>query len=135
VRCYLSGPYSWREKIKAFEAELIALGIESTASWLYETAPPEATLDQFTDEQNRETAEVDIVDIRFSHVVVVFTVDPLGPAPPRGGRHWETGYAYAEGKEIVIIGPRENVFSYLGDIKVFATPQLAKRYLHKRSLN
>ncbi len=135
MRCYVGGPYSWREKIREFIVELETLGIESTTSWIYETAALNATLDQFTDEENQKTAEVDIEDIKRANVVVVFTIDPLGPPKPRGGRHWETGYAYALGKEIVLVGPMENIFSYLPEIKVFASPKLAKAYLYKRSLN
>ncbi len=132
---YCCAPYSWREKVREFIVELEALNIESTTSWIYETALLNATLGQFTDEENEKTAQVDKADIKRADVVVVFTIDPLGPPMPRGGRHWETGFAYALGKEIVLVGPRENIFSYLPEVKVFSSQKLTKAYLYKRSLN
>jgi nucleoside 2-deoxyribosyltransferase len=135
LKIYAAGPYSWRDRIKEFILDLVADGIDSTTSWIYEDAAPDSTLDQFTDEQNCFTAEVDIEDIKRADVVVVFTVDPLDAPLPRGGRHWETGFAYALGKEIVLLGPRENIFSYLPTVKQFNSQKEAKEYLYRRSLN
>jgi nucleoside 2-deoxyribosyltransferase len=135
LKVYVAGPYSWRDRIKEFILELEVIGIESTASWIYEEASPAATLDQFSDIQNQKTALIDVQDIQRADVIVVFTIDPLGPSMPRGGRHWETGYAYALGKEVVLVGPKENIFSFLPDVIQFSSQELAKTYLYKRSLN
>lgn len=135
MRVYLAGPYSWQKEIKKFALELVALGIESTASWLYESASPNSTLNQFPDSEHQEHALDDMRDIDRADVVAVFTIDPLGPPKPRGGRHWETGYAYGRGKEVVVVGPKENLFHYLETVKQFDTKEQAKDYLYKRSLN
>lgn len=135
MKCYVAAPFSWKDEIKKYTLELEALGIESTASWVYEEAEPNSTLDQFPEEQHREIAAIDVRDINRADIVVVFTIDPLGPPLPRGGRHWETGYAYGRGKEVVVVGPYENIFHYLGDVKRFDTKKAATDYLYQRSLN
>jgi nucleoside 2-deoxyribosyltransferase len=135
VRFYIAAPYSWRERIKEFIGELEDLGIESTTSWVNETVSIAAGSSLSDEERNRHFAEIDIQDIDRADVVVVFTIDPLGPPKPRGGRHWETGYAYGKGKEIVVVGPPENLFHFLPEVKVFSSQKLTKAYLYKRSLN
>ena len=132
---YIAAPFSYKDDLKSFRAELEERRIEVTSRWLDECAAPTATLDQFPDDYHLDTTNTDINDINRCNVLVLFTIDPLGPPKPRGGRHWETGYAYAKGKEIVIIGPRENIFHYLPDVKVFSTKTEALYYLYKRSLN
>jgi hypothetical protein len=47
----------------------------------------------------------DLEDIDMAHVVVSFTGEG-----GKGGRHIEYGYALGSGKDLVIIGPRENIF-------------------------
>jgi hypothetical protein len=39
----------------------------------------------------------------------------------RGGHHVEFGYALAQGKRIILVGHRENVFNYLPEIEFIET--------------
>lgn len=135
MRVYLAGPFSWKKAVKDYARELHAIGIEVTSSWLDEEAAPDSTLDQFPDDHNKKIANVDVADIDRADVVAVFTINPLGPPKPRGGRHWETGYAQGRGKEVIIIGPKENIFHYLDNVRQFNGRQEAKEYLYRRSVN
>lgn len=135
MNVYIAAPFSWKDEINDYATELRSLGINVTSSWLEEKADPKCTLDQFQDSYHEEIAAVDVRDIDAAQVVAVFTIDPLGPPKPRGGRHWETGYAYGRNKEVIVIGPKENIFHYLSDVKTFGTKEEAKKYLYQRSLN
>ena len=135
MRVYLAGPFSWKDALKTYSLELNEMGIEVTSSWLDEEASPDSTLDQFSTEHNQKIANIDVADIERADVVAVFTINPLGPPKPRGGRHWETGYAQGRGKEVIIIGPKENIFHYLDNVKQFDGRLEAKQYLYRRSVN
>ena len=53
--------------------------------------------------------------------VIIFTEIP-NTILATGGRHVEFGLALAQGKRMIIVGPRENVFHYLlPDSQIFAT--------------
>ena len=53
--------------------------------------------------------------------VIIFTEIP-NTILATGGRHVEFGLALAQGKRVIIVGPRENVFHYLLlDSQIFAT--------------
>ncbi len=53
--------------------------------------------------------------------VIIFTEIP-NTILATGGRHVEFGLALAQGKRVIIVGPRENVFHYLlPDSQVFVT--------------
>jgi nucleoside 2-deoxyribosyltransferase len=59
-------------------------------------------------------AEHDLQDITDADIVISFTGEG-----GKGGRHIEFGYAFATGKELIIIGPRENVFHTLPSVIQF----------------
>ena len=56
----------------------------------------------------------DLFEIEKSDMVVVYTIDCEGIP---GGMHFEAGYAYGQGKRIVVIGPLVNIFYYLPDVE------------------
>jgi len=57
-------------------------------------------------------------------------VDATVRSSSRGGRHFEFGYAYGQGKLCVFVGPKENVFHYLPlGVRHFETYQEAKDFL------
>ena len=64
----------------------------------------------------------DIVDIDDCDTLVRFSDDlSAGVAVPAtwatGGRMWETGYAHARGKRIIIVGGHQTVFDYLPNVE------------------
>ncbi len=67
-----------------------------------------------------DAATRNLEDIDASDVFVVLTTG----LPARGGRHFETGYAYARGKPIVIVGPVEHAFQRLATTVISDASQL-----------
>lgn len=124
--------FSLKEEMQVKAKELRDLKIEVTSRWLREKLNSKADLNDTSDDSNRYHAKLDVEDIDACDTFVLHTVSPLQPTK-RGGRHWETGYAYAKGKSIILCGPRENVFHYLPGIKQFDTWQEVVVYLNGRS--
>lgn len=117
---YLAAPYATKDEIRRHASELEALGCEVTAQWLDE---PHAATVAFTSrdpEELRAFARRDIDDIARAEVFLFFSLDPEQPTK-RGGRHVELGLAVAQGKRIIVIGPRENIFHFLPEIEVVPT--------------
>jgi nucleoside 2-deoxyribosyltransferase len=66
-------------------------------------------------------ARQDCEDLMAADAVIIFTEIP-NTILATGGRHVEFGLALAQGKRVIIVGPRENVFHYLlPDSQIFAT--------------
>lgn len=59
-----------------------------------------------------QCAKIDIEDLDAPEVVIAFGDEPRSNRS-RGGHHVEFGYGLAQGKRIILIGYRENVFNYL----------------------
>jgi nucleoside 2-deoxyribosyltransferase len=71
-------------------------------------------------------AQVDLEQIDAADMVLVYT---KGCEMTPGGMHFETGYAYARGKQIVLIGPPTNVFHTLPNIRRFpSSPEFFEVY-------
>jgi hypothetical protein len=56
----------------------------------------------------RRNAILDLEDLTMATTVVFLSMG--NGSAGRGGRHVEFGYALAQGKRCIVIGPRENVF-------------------------
>ena len=66
-------------------------------------------------------ARQDCEDLMAADTVIIFTEIP-NTILATGGRHVEFGLALAQGKRMIIVSPRENVFHYLlPDSQIFAT--------------
>lgn len=109
---YLAARYSRKLEIKEKAKELENIGIKVTSRWLEEKADPDSNLNDAPDSLNRTVAIQDIEDIDKADVLILFTEDPEKEYR-RGGRHFESGYAYGIDKPIITLGPRENVFHYI----------------------
>jgi nucleoside 2-deoxyribosyltransferase len=90
-------------------------GMTVTSRWLDEMIPASSQLHDVTPAFCRETAIADLEDIRKSDTMVFFSEDPT-IGTPRGGRHFEMGYAAGLGKRLVVIGGPENIFHYLPEV-------------------
>ena len=66
-------------------------------------------------------AERNLSDIDASDIFIVLTTG----LPARGGRHFETGYAFARGKPIVVVGPVEHAFQHLATRVLSDTSQIS----------
>jgi hypothetical protein len=118
LKVYLAARYSRREELAALVPDLAEHGLEITSSWLNSTGT--GKLPDRTFEENQQCAIMDLEDIDMADTVILFSEDPTVPTL-RGGRHFESGYALGCGKELIIIGPLENVFHFHPKVKQFAT--------------
>jgi hypothetical protein len=95
------------------------MGIHITSRWLIEK---EATNPKDWERHRRETAFIDVQDVRAADILVRFT-DPIaqlkGVAPAglvTGARMFEFGLAWGAGIPIVVVGGMQNVFDYLPNV-------------------
>lgn len=119
-KVYLAARYSRRNEMRSVARRLYDAGIGTTSQWLFENCALDHHLDEFPGDLNSKTAQVDLDDIRKADTLVFFAEDPE-VGVPRGGRHFECGYAFAIGKRVVCIGGPENVFLYMPTIVHFPT--------------
>ena len=117
---YLAARYSRREELQGYRAELERLGHKVYGRWL--TGAHLATEEDILrrPELGRDFAVDDLLDICQADTMIAFTELPRSAAN-RGGRHVEFGIAIAQEMALVVVGPRENVFHCLPDVKVYAT--------------
>lgn len=118
MKVYLCGRFSRRREFQAYAEMLAEHGHECTSRWLNEDdEPTDVLLQPDTAAERAHHAMKDIEDIRRSDVLVQFTDEPVEFSPfpnaARGGRHFEAGFAYGQGRFVVFVGPRENIFHWL----------------------
>lgn len=115
---YLAAQFSWKDSIAAKKKQLEQLGFKVTSTWTDEVADPKCSLKDFSGDYHKEMADRDLREINEADVLVAFSVDP-DTLTRRGGRHVEFGYALGKGKSVVVVGPRENIFHHLPNVKQF----------------
>ena len=114
MKFYLCSRWARQDELKAVREKLKQLGHEVTSRWLDVT--DRLGGDGENAEQRQAAAAVDCEDIQQADALIAFTEDyrngvPAGAA--RGGRHVEWGLAMAWGKNLFVVGPRENVFHWV----------------------
>jgi hypothetical protein len=154
MKVYIASMFADKDRIVTRNDDLTRLGITPTARWPYETAPHTCTIKDFPDQYFRETAVFDIEDILAADVLVLTVpndkqmADQPVRANARGGRHFESGFMYGlvlhePWRELVILGPRENVFHFLDGqsvtakyptIKQFDSWEQVLEYLNRKNL-
>lgn len=108
---YLAGSLEQQEFLLRVKELLKDNGITVTSRWLMAPKLDRKAAPTAADETAMLGLAVDAVeDIELADAVVLW-LD--GADAGRGGRHWETGFAWGKGKPIVIVGPRGNVFHRL----------------------
>lgn len=110
-RVYLAARYDRRDELREYREILTSYGIEVTSRWLDETEPLNSQMGQHSEDFYILTARIDLEDVDDADTIIFFSEDPL-VGYRRGGRHVEYGYALKGGKDIIVIGPKENVFHY-----------------------
>lgn len=119
---FLSARYGRRHELRRYREDLVRLGFRVASRWI--DGEDEDGPGGPTREEARRWLEMDLVDLARSNVFVSFSEDPAAPpaGASRGGRHVETGMALEAGKEVLLVGPRENLFHWwLADSQVFET--------------
>lgn len=115
MKIYLAARYSRREEMLANARILNAIGHWVTSRWI--NGEHEMHDDRPAPELARQFAEDDIADLEAADLVVAFTEEPgAKKGRARGGRHVELGYALGMGKQVVVVGHRENVFCHLPQV-------------------
>ncbi len=120
MKIYLAARYSRNPEMREVRDRLVSKGHEVTSRWIDTHG---GTLEKsFTPEylaSNPEFcstfAQIDVDDLVAADVVVSFTGNGGGG---KGGRHVEFGLGAALNKELIIVGPRENVFHCLPQVSV-----------------
>lgn len=118
MKLYLAAPYSQKDQMNIYAAELRAGGIEITSSWLNEIHAATVQMQDLSHEENRKYAVQDVKDVQEADILVFFT-DPT-KAIVRAGRHVEFGIAVQRGVPIYVVGEEmENIFHHLGLVTHF----------------
>lgn len=108
---YLAAKFSRREEMEGLTPTLRDHGYDCIARWVY------GGEDGLT---RSEIAELDLEDVAKANALIIFT-HPRGEPQPGGGRFVEMGYALGLGKEVIVIGPHENVFTSTPSVVVYDT--------------
>ena len=115
LKVYVGARYTRKVEARRFAEMLMENGFAVTATWFKEPESPTIQLDEVSDATLIEYAKRDVAEIDAADVLILMS-DPPREAHPRGGKHWETGYAYGKGKPVVVFGPVENIFHMLPDV-------------------
>jgi hypothetical protein len=144
VRIYLAARYSRRVELCRYREQLNAAGHSVQAVWLNgehqisDTGEPigesgealvQGTLRSgerlSPNDQSERAAKLrnrfamdDLRDVMTCELIIAFTEPPRLSAS-RGGRHVELGIALGLMKRVWIVGPRENIFCWLEDVRQF----------------
>ena len=112
---YLAARYSRIDEMKEHKRELEALGHIVVSRWVDDEKGTDRRVTSEMLLQDLDTAynvaNEDLSDIDDANLFVLFTEPER--VLTRGGRHFETCYAYFGDLECVLIGARENVFHAL----------------------
>jgi hypothetical protein len=115
-RIYLAASWSVRGQMLVRQRELRQMGHYVTSTWLDDdTAAVEPGPDPNCDDPERAAgcARADAADLMLADLVIMSTDVPS----TTGGFHVELGLALAAEKEIILVGPRLNIFHYLPTIQ------------------
>lgn len=117
MKIYLAAPYIERHAMMLYASLLKADGHVIVSNWVDRPRDDKDDGRTYlgTNQEIRGWALEDWADILRADVLIHFTTE----GPSRGGRHWETGAAFALDKRIIIIGPREIMFYYMDRVEHF----------------
>jgi hypothetical protein len=138
MRVYLAARYSRHPEMQAVARELRAMGHEVTSRWIlgdHQMADHVSTEAEHA--ERMRFAQEDLTDLKGADCCLCFTEAPR-TTTSRGGRHVELGIAIGAGKQIILVGPRENVFCCLPQVEQFdawedAAAQLLLLAAHERT--
>ena len=112
MRYHLAARYARRLELCGYREQLLSIGDTVTSRWLDFRKMPSWGFG---------ITRQDCEDLMAADAVITFTEIP-NTILATGGRHVEFGLALAEGKRVIIVGPRENVVHYLvPGSQIFAT--------------
>jgi hypothetical protein len=133
MKVYPAARYGRYPEMQLYAHQLCELGYEVTSRWILGDHELRSDGQSDADQWATVWAEEDRDDLLAADIVVSFTEGSDVPGRARGGRHVELGIALAEGKRVLVVGPRENVFHYLGGVDVFAGWIECRRWLAEQA--
>ena len=114
MRIYIAAKYGKRFELRELAQKLRDMGHEITAQWL----------DNAEESKSREdAAKMDVDDVLRADTLIFFA-EPRHSLNTGGGRYFELGLAWAEGKRILAVSESpdyETVFLHLPGISVFSS--------------
>lgn len=117
MKIYVAADFVRAEDASSAAARCGQKGLEVVSTWHDEALPAEveaaSTVGGPPPNEARVAAKRNIGQIESADVVVMLCTGSRA----RGGRHFETGYAHALGKPIVLIGPKEHAFHELDGMR------------------
>ena len=147
MRIYLASRYSRIDEMNKHATELRSIGYTVDARWLNGNHQLHEGAEEVENNPGSITqkamlfAQDDLDDLIASNMVICFTeISYSQDSVSRGGRHVELGLALMWNyksilslqKQILLVGPRENVFYCLPNIKQFTTwEDCIKHLIHK----
>lgn len=118
LKVYLAASFSRQAEMRLIAARLVEVGVEITSRWLFESQGMKHG--NARRKFMMRCALTDLEDVRVADILVRFTDDLTSITVPShlatGARHFETGFAYALGKPIIIVGGQQNVFDFLSNV-------------------
>ena len=116
---YFAAQYARLPEIACLAKRAEQAGLTITSRWLaQDPGIPYAGDSDEVDGAN--FAERDLEDVLVADGLLFFAEDSQANVP-RGGRHVEFGFALALAKTMEVIGPKENIFHLLSDVRHFET--------------
>ena len=122
---YLAARYSRLEELQGYADDLRAIGHRVEARWLLGDHQIHEGVDLVEADsisvplEGRPFALDDYVDVFKADMLIAFSEEPRAGGASRGGRHVEFGLALAWLKQVMVVGPRENVFHTLPSVHHF----------------
>lgn len=136
MRIYLAARYSRRVELCGYRESLRAAGFEVESRWLdgnhqigTDGTPigdhgeklvegDDGSTHVAAAELRSKFALEDFYDVMTCDMLIAFT-EPPRSGNSRGGRHVELGIALGTMKRVWIVGPRENIFCWMEDVRQF----------------
>lgn len=113
MNIYIATAISRQNEARELRDILQQVGHNVTSRWLDEKNATQ--IGEGSDDDRAAIALRNIMDLINSDLVIHIT-GARDPKAYSGGHHFETGWAWAMGKTILIAGERESVFHYLAGI-------------------
>lgn len=132
MKFYLAAKFDRMAEMNVYAQQLRNSGHEVTSRWLLGKEQFHEGVDLIDRPEGLHSGTGDITmlaqpfamddheDIIGCDTLILFTESPEAYAK-RGGRHTEFGIALGLGKQLIIIGPRENIFHCLPQVQQFRT--------------
>jgi len=134
MKIYLAARYSRFPEMQTYARDLEALGHHITSRWILGNHDIRSHGESEAASWMPLWAQEDWNDLRNAECCISFTEAPGDiPGRSRGGRHVEYGAALALGKQLIVVGYRENVFHWLPEATFVETWSECLKAL-KRSL-